>query len=83
MDNDIVQFAMMSSFQSNPISVEDARKWLQQIIPQIIPVAGSVFNHQIDLYKLIRSSFEVILLFANKTVCSLILSIFITSNLIE
>ena len=48
MDNDIVQFAMMSSFQSNPISVEDAREWLQQILPQIIPVAGSVFNHQID-----------------------------------
>ena len=38
MDNDIVQFAMMSSFQSNPISVEDAREWLQQIIPQIITI---------------------------------------------
>lgn len=53
MDNSIIQFAMMSSFQSNPISVEDAREWLQQIIPQIIPIAGSVFNNQIDLYKLI------------------------------
>lgn len=53
MFKDFINFEMMMSFQKDPISVDEAKEWLEKQVPKVVPVVGSIFNQTFDYQKLI------------------------------